>query len=360
MIFYKDKRYMFVEYFNEHNGFLIRSNVIDGGIETDIQPRMRSFPELLDIGIMGTCQSCENGICKAAGVDCYQNAVHKARSNMTLTTYRHIVEQCKGKTFQIALGGAGDPNKHEDFEAILKVTRDNNIVPNYTTSGFDLSQEEVELTQKYCGAVAVSFYSRLNENDEETNPITIDAIHRFVGAGCVTNIHYVVSRDNIEEAIYRLEKSLFPRGINAVVFLLYKPVGLGKNEKMIGGLDDKYKKFIGLATQRKYPFKVGFDTCQTPALKMFGNEIAAESLDFCEAARFSMYIDCEMNAYPCSFGWEMKKFSVNLKGTTILKAWQSKAFESFRQLQEIQCHSCRQTECHNCALGLGINVCGLV
>lgn len=351
---------MFVEYFNEHNGFLIRSNVIDDGIETDIQPRMRSFPELLDIGIMGTCQSCENGICKAAGVDCYQNAVHKARSNMTLTTYRHIVEQCKGKTFQIALGGAGDPNKHEDFEEILKITRYNNIVPNYTTSGFDLSQEEVALTRKYCGAVAVSFYSRLNENDEETNPTTIDAIHRFVDCGCITNIHYVISRENIEEAIYRLEKSLFPKGINAVVFLLYKPVGLGESEKMLNGLDDRYKKLISIATQRKFQFKVGFDTCQTPALKLFGNGIADESLDFCEAARFSMYIDCEMNAYPCSFGWENKQYSVNLNGTSISKAWQSEQFESFRRLQDIGCHSCGHVGCYNCALNLGINVCGLL
>ena len=144
MIIYRDKRYMFVEYFNEQNGFLMRSNILDGNVETDVQPCMRSFPELLDIGIMGTCEACKDGICKAAGVDCYQNAVHAVRPNMSFAAYCNIVEQCKGKTFQVALGGAGDPNKHEDFEKILKVTRDNHIVPNYTTSGFGLSREEVK------------------------------------------------------------------------------------------------------------------------------------------------------------------------------------------------------------------------
>ena len=206
----------------------------------------------------------------------------------------------------------------------------------------------------------MSFYSRLNGNDEETNPTTINAIKQFVDSGCITNIHYVISKDNIDEAIYRLEKSIFPNGINAVVFLLYKPVGLGKREKMLDGLDERYRKFIRLATRKRYPFKVGFDTCQTPALKLFGDGIADESLDFCEAARFSMYIDCEMNAYPCSFGWDKEQYSINLSETTVLKAWQSEKFESFRQFMKDSCRSCGYVGCYNCALDLQINVCGLL
>ena len=54
MIYYKDKRYKFVEFFNENNGTLVRSNILSNGVETDEIPVMRSFPELLDIGIMGT------------------------------------------------------------------------------------------------------------------------------------------------------------------------------------------------------------------------------------------------------------------------------------------------------------------
>ena len=49
MIYYKDDKYGFFEIFNEKNGTLIRSD-IDG-----VDPTCRSFPELLDIGIMGHC-----------------------------------------------------------------------------------------------------------------------------------------------------------------------------------------------------------------------------------------------------------------------------------------------------------------
>jgi len=99
---------------------------------------MRSFPELLDIGIMGHCDACCAGVCRSAGVDCYQNAAVRRRSNMTAQAYSKLIQQCKGKAFQVALGGAGDPNKHEEFEEILKLTRENLLVPNLTTSGFAL------------------------------------------------------------------------------------------------------------------------------------------------------------------------------------------------------------------------------
>ena len=77
IIIYKDKRYKFVEWFNEETGFLMRSNVLENGQETLVTPSKRSFPELIDIGIMGTCSACDQGICKAAGVDCYQNATER-------------------------------------------------------------------------------------------------------------------------------------------------------------------------------------------------------------------------------------------------------------------------------------------
>ena len=163
MVFYIDKQYNFIEYFNEKNGTLIRSNILKDGVETEKVPIMRSFPELIDIGIMGRCLAGQQGICRMAGVDCYQCAPKKQRSNMTLEDYKSIIEQCTGRTFQVALGGAGDPNKHESFEDILVTTVANRIVPNLTTSGYKMTPTEVSLIKKYCGAVAVSYYSRLDQ-----------------------------------------------------------------------------------------------------------------------------------------------------------------------------------------------------
>ena len=43
-------------------------------------------------------------------------------------------------------------------------------------------------------------------------------------------------------------------------------------------------------------------------------------IEFCEAARFSMYIDSRSIAYPCSFGIEDGRFSVSLKTHTLQEA----------------------------------------
>lgn len=266
VIYYKDKKYGFVEYFDETSGFLARSNILQHGIETDKEPTMRSYPELIDVGIMGSCASSSFGVCKSAGVDCYQNAETRRRPNMSVTQFERIVSQCKGRSFQVALGGAGDPNKHESFEQILSLARENLIVPNLTTSGFLMSENEISLIKKYCGAVAVSFYSRLKQDETESNPFTITAIKDLVSAGCVTNIHYVLSKQSIGEAIYRLRNNIFPEGINAVVFLLYKPVGQANKDKMLTIHDPSYILFLQELDRYDHPFKIGFDSCQSPAI----------------------------------------------------------------------------------------------
>ena len=43
----------------------------------------------------------------------------------------------------------------------------------------------------------------------------------------------MISNQTIDEAIYRLENDLFPQGINAVIFILYKPVGYGRKDKVV-------------------------------------------------------------------------------------------------------------------------------
>ncbi|MDR1421982.1 MAG: SPASM domain-containing protein [Coriobacteriales bacterium] len=98
---------------------------------------------------------------------------------MTLADFNRIAEQCVGRVNQFALGGRGDPDLHENFEQVLKMCRDNNIVPNYTTSGYRLSDSAIAASKKYCGAVAVSWYR---------TEYTINAIERFLSADVKTNI----------------------------------------------------------------------------------------------------------------------------------------------------------------------------
>jgi MoaA/NifB/PqqE/SkfB family radical SAM enzyme len=359
MITFYDRKYNFFELFNDKNGFLLRSNILENNIETDKLPFLRSFPELLDIGIMGHCHYATEGICKNCGIDCYQNAIDRKNPNMSLSDFDNIITQARGATFQIALGGAGDPNKHENFEEILCITRAAHIVPNMTTSGFSITKNEIKCISKYCGAVAVSFYSRLTSNDQESNPITIHAIEKLIRAGCKTNIHFVLHKDNIKEAYHRVKKGLFPKGINAIVFLLYKPVGLGKKEKMLSANDNEYIEFLNILHDNKHGFKFGFDTCQSPSLYNFCNFVSKESLEFCEAGRFSMYIDSELKAYPCSFGIYNPEIMIDLRSHTLKEAWEAEVFWKFRNKKNNNCDKC-EIYCHNCPLDIGINVCGKI
>lgn len=335
MIIYKDEVYNFFEIFNEENGTLIRSDV------NGVDPVMRSFPELLDVGIMGHCDSGK--YCRNAGVDCYQRGLAVNTPHMSYENFIKIVKQAAGKTFQIALGGAGDPNKHPEFEKILRICRKYRIVPNMTTSGFLMTENEIKIIKKYCGAVAVSWYSRLI-NGNESNLDTITAVESLIENGCTTNIHFVVSRDTIDEAIMRLEKNLFPKDVNAVVFILYKPVGNGVKERMLKSTDIRLETFLSLATKAKHPYRVGFDTCFTPALLRWTNNVPVASIDACEAATFSMYIDSQMNCYPCSFGiWESNVFE-SMNSKTIREIWHGEKFTSFRNARKEKCENCKKQQ----------------
>lgn len=68
MLIHKDNNYHFVSAFDEYSGFYMRSSVIENGVETQVDPFMSEFPELLDIGIMGHCIHGKSGLCLAANV----------------------------------------------------------------------------------------------------------------------------------------------------------------------------------------------------------------------------------------------------------------------------------------------------
>lgn len=328
MIKFVDKKNRFVELFNPDTGFYIRSGVIDQeGKDTGVDPFMRCFPSLIDIGIMERCV-CAN----KCNVDCYQKAIDRTGKNMDVENYRSIMEQCKGKVLQVALGGAGDVDTHEDFEKILRITREYGIVPNFTTSGIAMNKEKANLCKELCGAVAVSDHGA---------PYTETALNMLIEAGVKTNIHYVLSKQTIDEAIRRLKMNGFKKGINAVVFLMYKPIGLGKIENILTYDNPKVKEFFDLVDNGKFHHKIGFDSCSCSGIVNFTSKIDRDSLDYCEGGRHSMYIDANMNAMPCSFGNQDSRWFVSLHEHTIHEAWNGEVFERFRSSLRNSCANCK-------------------
>lgn len=332
-----DAENKFISIFNKSTGKYIRSGIIENGIDTGVDPFMCAMPELIDIGVMGHCIHGKTGLCIKSGVQCYQNGLGQVEPNMTVEQFNSIMEQIEDYTYQVALGGRGDVNKHEDFEGILKSCVEHGIIPNYTTSGLDLTEEEVALTKKYCGAVAVSEYR---------NEYTRKAIKMFIDAGIKTNIHYVLGNNSIDEAIDKLKNNGFDKGINAVIFLLHKPVGLGTIDNVISIDDPKYQEFISLIDGKTYDFAIGFDSCNIPGLINKTKNLNHDSFDTCEAARWSCYITSDMKMLPCSFDNQDLRWAVDLNTHTIKEAWDSEPFENFRDHFRNSCPNCRnRLEC---------------
>lgn len=241
---------------------------MENGKDTGVDPFAASFPELLDIGIMGHCAHGQSGLCIKAGIECYQDGPRQSKPNMSIQYFENIVSQCKQQTYQFALGGCGDPDQHEHFQEILEICAHAGIVPNYTTSGFGLTEELTWLCKKYCGAVAVSWYrSRYTQR----------AVESLVKAGVKTNIHYVLSRSTVHEAVERLEGHSFPEGINAIVFLT------------------------------------------VPALINTKSSMDWRSLDTCEEARWSAYISSDMKMMLCSFDNQEMRWAVDLRKPGIVR-----------------------------------------
>ena len=136
-----DQKYRFITLFDDQTGAYVRSGVIQNGKDTGVDPFMASFPHLIDVGIMGHCAHGKSGLCAKAGIGCYQSGLTVEKPNMKLEDFRELVRQCQGRVNQFALGGRGDPDLHEQFEQILKLCRQAGIVPNFTTSGFGLTQQ---------------------------------------------------------------------------------------------------------------------------------------------------------------------------------------------------------------------------
>jgi MoaA/NifB/PqqE/SkfB family radical SAM enzyme len=275
-------------YFNTKTGFeLIR------GIHGRDDPFCLNLPSLLDIGIMGHCKNkCDF---------CYQGDTYE--EHMKIDMFKSIIDQVYHHTNQVALGGRGDPNHHPHFKEIVEYCKEKNVVPNYTTSGIGLTDEQVEIS-KLCGAVAVSDYGK---------KFTYQAIKKFQDADIKTNIHFLFSRESAFNALSFLQghdiwnKKINLKKLNAVVFLLFKPAGTNRGITLYELIPDKKQlnMFSDLVSKNKAPTKIGMDSCMVnhinipKKLEMF--------MTTCEASRYSAYITPKGLLLPCSFMSDMYK-----------------------------------------------------
>jgi len=325
--------------FNPRTGFFAR--IEDRGYPEPLWSE--NGPEMMDIAITNWCdREC---------TVCYRCSDTQG-GHMPLETYKSILKQAADiGVMQVALGG-GNPNQHPDFCDILRSTREYGVVPSFTTNGRGLNADIVEASRKYCGAVAVSAYEPYCE--------TWAAARKLVDEGVKTNLHFVLNAQSIGTAIEWMETP--PRGvhgINAIVFLNYKPVGRTSAGGDLLHTSPRVAEFFRLACRREHQFRVGFDSCMVSGLATY-TEVNPVWFDACEAARFSMFISEKSAAYPCSF-METVVAGERITNGNLRQIWQRSAlFKQFRDtLLGPHCPACpnRRTCLGGCPAYPEANLC---
>lgn len=348
-----DKQFNFYTVFDTKTGHYVKSDIIGAdGKETGIDPFQSSYPHLIDCGCMAVCHAAK--VCKQGGIDCYQHGSNNFKKDMDLATVKSLIDQCRGKTYEIAFGGKGDPNTHANFEEIFAYSRENYVAPNYTTSGINLTEKQIEITKKYVGAVAVSWMRQQH---------TVDALNRFIAEGITTNIQYVMSNQTINELIHLIKTNGFPQGINSLIILNYKNIGLGDISKVIKGTEPELKELFELLDNHPTPFKIGMDSCSAQFIGKFMKNVNSCSVSSCDSGCFSAYLAPNNVLCPCSFDAK-QTYGVDLNKSTLVDAWNSSQFKAFRVKQQygLDCGKCKSCKhhidiCKPCVLVPDINIC---
>jgi len=297
-------------FFDKTNGLFLR-----WGWTQDDNPQWSPLgPEIADIEI-------STGDCSSGCPWCYKSNAEREGQHMNLDTLVKILDTLPDTLTQVALG-ITDADANPDFVTMLQACRLRGVIPNYTTSGHGMTQDIAKATADLCGAVAVSVYPH-------NLTLAFQTIQGFIDLGMKqVNIHllYHARNKNFVKAV--LEEAELIDGLNAVVLLGLKPTGGAAGWEPMGQAD-----FTDILDNANV--SLGFDSCSAHKFLAWAAdkdmpeaEIFAEP---CESSLFSIYINVEGKAYPCSFV-EDKVEPVDLLVAEDFRrdVWESAPFWEFR------------------------------
>jgi len=316
--------------FSKENGYFAR-----WGKTEDDDPMFSPFgPEILDLEI--SVNGCPNN-CPF----CYKGNSNDIPTNMTLETFKKIFEKVSASRTlgQIAFGITG-VQTNPDFLAMMRHSRDNGVIPNFTLSGIDLTDELADEIAELSGALAVSLYA----SDKN---ICYDTVKKFTDRGMTqVNIHLMLSEETIPLVKeFMDDRKSDPRlaKMNAVVFLGVKDHYHPVNSKTFAAL---------VRTLQMMEISFGFDSCSAPKfeqsikedkyLSREQKERLLQVSESCESGLFSSYINTAGKFIPCSFtedeeGWEdgidvvnCNDFLKNVWYHPKVELWRTKMIDSMK------------------------------
>ena len=267
-------------------------------------------PEIADIEI-------STGDCSGGCSWCYKSNGDGFGEHMTLDAFKSVMDELPNTITQVALG-ITDADANPYFVDILKECREREVVPNYTTSGFGLTDEIRHATAEYCGAVAVSVYPH-NWN------VAWDTVQSFIELGMgQVNVHLLFHNKNEHFVRTVLAKAEGVDGLNAVVLLGLKPKGGAE-----GWAPMDQETFSSIVSSSRV--RLGFDSCSSPKFEAWakanGRQDQLVFAERCESSLFSIYVNVQGDAYPCSFA----EGHPDVKHTPLAGAWHSEEFANFRE-----------------------------
>lgn len=263
--------------FNKINGTFSR-----WGSTVDDDPECAPSPEIADIEISTIC----NHGCKF----CYKSNTCNGK-NMDFDTFKQIFDKLPETVTQIAMG-IGDIDGNSDLYKIMQYTRSKGVIPNITINGARMSSHDYDKLSELCGAVAVSLY--------DYNVCKNSIVELGKRGLRQVNIHCLLSEETFDKCMNIAQKAhtdpLLEKYLNAVVFLWLKPKG---NRNTLHAISEAhYNELINYLKTNNVRF--GFDSCSAPKVMNVMPE-HAEYIEPCESTLFSMYINVNGKAFPCSF-----------------------------------------------------------
>lgn len=290
--------------------------------------------------------------------NCYKGNTTAPANNMTIAEWKKLLANFPKNLTQVAFG-ITDLTTNPDFMAILRHTREQGVVPNFTTHGMYLTEQMSKEYASVCGAIAVSCYVW-------NKPACYNAVKMLTDNGMnQVNIHCVVSHEMMNHAMSVVDDVADdPRlsKLKAIVFLGIKPKGRAANRAWNVVPQEFYERLVKKCMDRGVGF--GFDSCSAPKFEMAMRAMdlpedqkknMLASSESCEANLFSTYVNAEGISWACSFTEEEKGFSK----VDVLNAedffrdvWYSEGVKSFRE----RCIASGQSDgCRRCIVFPAIN-----
>jgi hypothetical protein len=265
-------------------------------------PQMAPSPELLDLEI-------STNQCSSSCPYCYKENTRGPGANMSFDTFKKIIDKLTPFLTQIAFG-LTNVTANPDFIRMMEYCREVSVIPNFTMTGVDATDEFLEKAVSLVGAIAVSVL--------QTNKfICYNIIEKLTNLGLEqTNMHLMYHAGNesfVYEVLHDIQNDPRLEKLNAVVLLALKQKGRGENLQPMPY--DKFAKIVQYCFDHK--IKLGFDSCSAPKFIKWVNESnqpnkeqLLQMAEPCESfGLFSAYINVKNAYFPCSFaesapGWE--------------------------------------------------------